>query len=368
MRILFFGTYDVRSHPRVRVLQEGLAALGDEVVECNVPLGLDTDWRVRILRRPWLLPLLVVRLSAAWLLLWRRSRAVRGAVDAVVVGYLGHFDVHLARRLWPRTPIALDHLASARHTAWDRGVHGPRLVAALDRLDTRAVAAADVPFVDTAAHHALLPAAARDRAEIVAVGAPLDWYRAPRPRDGSSLRVVFFGLYTPLQGTPIIGEAIDLLGERDLPVRFTMIGHGQDHELTRRLAHANPDVRWIDWVAAERLPELVASHDVCLGIFGSGPKALRVVPNKVFQGAAAGCAVVTSDTVPQRTALGPAGIFVPPGDAETLAETLAELAVHPKQVIEARHAAYQRALGAFTPADVVAPLRSRLAACARREP
>ena len=45
---------------------------------------------------------------------------------------------------------------------------------------------------------------------------------------------------------------------------------------------------------------MVASHDVCLGIFGDTDKALSVVPTKVYQGAAAGCAVVTSDTAPHR--------------------------------------------------------------------
>lgn len=367
MRILFFGTYDVRSHPRVRVLQEGFDALGDDVQECNVPLRVDTRWRVRLLRRPWLLPLLVLRVGAAWWTLWRRSRTVRGPIDAVVVGYLGHFDVHLARRLWPRTPVALDHLTSAEDTAWDRGVHRPQLVGALHRLDARAVAVADVPFVDTAANRGLLPAESRDRAEVVAVGAPLAWFREPRTRDGSSLRVVFFGLYTPLQGTPIIGEALDLLRERDLGVRVTMVGRGQEYGLTRRLAADNRDVRWIDWVRAERLPALVAGHDVCLGIFGSGPKALRVVPNKVYQGAAAGCAIVTSDTLPQRAALGPAGIFVPPGDAEALAGVLADLAVDPKRVLHARAAAHRRALEGFMPAQVVAPLRARLAAPPRGE-
>src|SRR2546430_10359329 len=53
-RVLFFGTYDARRYPRVRVLQEGFATLGDEVLECNVPLRLDTAARVKMLRRPWL--------------------------------------------------------------------------------------------------------------------------------------------------------------------------------------------------------------------------------------------------------------------------------------------------------------------------
>lgn len=362
MRILFFGTYDVRAHPRVRVLQQGFAALGDEVVECNVPLRLGTNWRVRMLQQPWLLPLLLLRLGAAWWRLWRRTGRLRGPVDAVVVGYLGHFDIHLARRLWRRAPIALDHLASGRDTALDRGLAPGRLVAALERLDARAVAAADVPFVDTDAHHRLLPAGARERAEVVHVGAPDEWFREPRSRDDDVLRVVFFGLFTPLQGTTIIGEAIHLLADRDVAVHFTMVGNGQERDLTRRLAAGNPRVRWIDWVAAERLPALVASHDVCLGIFGSGAKALRVVPNKVFQGAAAGCAIITSDTTPQRAALGDAGIFVPPGDAGALAGALGRLASDPKIVLDARYAAHARALEAFTPARVVTPLRARLAA------
>src|SRR3954453_12885957 len=91
-RVLFFGTYDARLYPRVRVLQEGFESLGDDVVECNVPLGLDTGLRVKMLRRPWLAPLLLVRLVQAWSRLVWRSRGL-GRVDLVVVGYMGHFDV-----------------------------------------------------------------------------------------------------------------------------------------------------------------------------------------------------------------------------------------------------------------------------------
>src|SRR2546430_15034486 len=65
-RVLFFGTYDARRYPRVRVLQEGFATLGDEVLECNVPLRLDTAARVKMLRRPWLVPLLAAKLASTW--------------------------------------------------------------------------------------------------------------------------------------------------------------------------------------------------------------------------------------------------------------------------------------------------------------
>jgi glycosyltransferase involved in cell wall biosynthesis len=358
-RVLFFGTYDARLYPRIRVLEEGFAALGDEVVECNVPLGLDTAMRVRILKQPWLLPILVVRLAAAWTRLWFRSRGLP-AVDLVVVGYMGHFDVHLARRLWPDVPVVLDHLISASDTALDRGARPGLVVRLLERLDRAALEAADVPCVDTAGHLELIHGEAHGRALVVPVGAAEEWFHRPHAPTGGPLRVIFFGSFTPLQGAPVIGEAAALLAWAP-SVRFTLIGRGQDYETTRAAAETNPSVEWIDWVDPDELPAVVAAHDVCLGVFGTGPKALRVVPNKVFQGAAAGTAIVTSDTRPQRELLDGAAVFVPPGDPRALADALIELAASPGRLAELRAAAYERAMLSFRPASVTAPLHARIA-------
>ncbi len=361
-RVLFFGTYDARLYPRIRVLQEGFAALGDEVVECNVPLGFDTAMRVRILKQPWLVPILVVRLAGAWWRLWLRSRRLP-PIDLVVVGYMGHFDVHLACRLWPDVPVVLDHLISASDTALDRGARPGLVVRLLERLDRAALEAADVPCVDTAWHLELIHGAAHDRALVVPVGAAEEWFHSPDSSPGSPLRVVFFGSFTPLQGAPVIGEAAGLLASVPA-VRLTLIGRGQDYEATRAVAAENASIDWIDWIDPDELPSVVATHDVCLGIFGTGPKALRVVPNKVFQGAAAGTAIVTSDTSPQRDALDPAAVFVQPGNARSLAHALIELASNPKRVAELRAAAYERAMLSFRPASVTAALYARVASVA----
>src|SRR3954447_8811607 len=117
------GTYDVDRHPRVGGLIAGLRAGGDDVVEANAPLPLDTAGRVRMLQQPWRLPVLALQLARCWWLVARRARRA-APPDAVLVGYLGHFDVHLARLLFPRTPIVLDHLVSAAGTAADRGLSG----------------------------------------------------------------------------------------------------------------------------------------------------------------------------------------------------------------------------------------------------
>lgn len=359
MRVLIFGTYDLAAHPRVGVIAEGLRRAGHEVRECNAPLGFDTAARVKMLAQPWRAPALGVRLARCW------ARLVRSALreprpDVVVVGYLGHFDVLLARVLFGRRRVVLDHLVGAADTGRDRQVgHGLRQPL-LRAVDAAALGAARVVVVDTEEHRDTLPAKRRAHAVVVPVGAPDEWFGPEvAARAEGPLRVIFYGLFTPLQGAPAIGGAIARLAGRD--VVFTMVGGGQDKAETVRLAGDAPNVTWLDWVPAAELPRLVTDHDVCLGIFGTGPKALRVVPNKVYQGAAAGCAIITSDTAPQRRALGDAARYVPPGDAEALAAAIAELAERPGELAELKQASSTAARERFTPAHIVEPLLAKLA-------
>jgi glycosyltransferase involved in cell wall biosynthesis len=362
MRVLLFGTYDTSMHPRVATIAEGLRARGIEVAECNAPLGLDTAARVQMLARPWQAPALLVRLASRWITLARAARRM-AAPDVVLVGYLGHFDVHLAKLLFRGVPVALDHLVGASDTARDRRLDGGPRRALLRMIDAAALRAADIVVVDTDEHLAALPERYRARAIAVPVGAPTAWYAAARPAGaqaaGGPLRVVFYGLYTPLQGTPVIGAALSRIA--GAPVEVTMIGRGQDQPEARAAAAASHAVNWVDWVPAADLPALVASHDVCLGIFGTGDKALRVVPNKVFQGAAAGCAIVTSDTAPQRRALGDAAVLVPPGDPEALAKALLRLADDRAWLERLRTQARELAAGRFAPEQIVAPLAREFA-------
>jgi glycosyltransferase involved in cell wall biosynthesis len=364
VRLVFFGTYDVRRHPRVAVLRDGLRDHGDEVVELNAPLALSTAGRVALVRQPWRAPGVIVALTRCWLALVRGAIALRRngfRPDAVVVGYLGLVDIRLARLLFRGTPVVLDHLVSAAGTVRDRGLGGPLRRGLLRALDGAALRRADLVVVDTVEHAHALPISARDKGVVVPVGAGAAWFATARvhPFEGR-LRAIFVGLFTPLHGTPTLGAALRLLAA-DERVEVTMVGTGQDYGACRAAASGNPRVRWLDWVDGADLPALVASHDVSLGIFGTTAKAGNVVPTKVFQGAAARCAIVTSDTAPQRAALGDAALFVPAGDASALASVLSSLAGDPAALERLRSAAVARASAEFTAAAVVAPLRARLA-------
>jgi glycosyltransferase involved in cell wall biosynthesis len=80
----------------------------------------------------------------------------------------------------------------------------------------------------------------------------------------------------------------------------------------------------------------------------------------VFQGAAAGCAIVTSDTPPQRRVLDGAAVLVPPGDHRALAGALRDLAADRGRLAAARAAARTLAAEQFTPDAVVRPIDARL--------
>lgn len=115
-------------------------------------------------------------------------------------------------------------------------------------------------------------------------------------------------------------EVPGLTGTR---VRYTIVGPLSLED--RRLAwslRGRSSVTVRDWVSREELLRLSASHDVSLGIFGGSAKARRVVPTKLFQAAAQGHALVTSDSPPQRRLLGRSASYVPIGQHVPLAEAL----------------------------------------------
>ncbi|WP_324650853.1 glycosyltransferase family 4 protein [Georgenia sp. H159] len=362
MRILAFGTYDAAKHPRVQVLVDGLRRHGHDVRELNRPLGLSTADKVKALRDPRVLPLHALRLGRRWasLVAGARRYTGRNRPQAVLVGYLGHFDVLLARVLFPRATIVLDHLIFAADTARDRGTPAGLRTRLLGTLDDVALRVADVVVVDTEEHRDLVPPRHRDRAVVVAVGATGSWFRAaqdaPERAADQPLRVIFFGLFTPLQGTATVGRALRLLHERGVPVRATLVGTGQDADEVRGLVGDLPGISWHEWVDGADLPALVAAHDVCLGIFGTTEKAQRVVPNKVYQGIAAGCAVVTSDTPPQRRVLGESALLVPAGDADALAQALTTVAADPDRLTTLGTRARAWGTERFTPEAVTVAL------------
>src|SRR5262249_39655807 len=183
------------------------------------------------------------------------------------------------------------------------------LAAILRAVDRHAFRRADLVVADTEAHAAYFREAFGLRPERVAValvGAEESLFR-PASTERRAFHVLFVGKLIPLHGLETILAAARLLPD----VPFVVAGEGQ---LAPLLADRPPNVEHVPWIEYGELPEAYRRAGCALGIFGAGPKASRVIPNKVFQALACARPVITADTPAARELLpdAPHPLLLPP--------------------------------------------------------
>jgi glycosyltransferase involved in cell wall biosynthesis len=321
MRVLYFGTYE-RDYPRNAQVISCLRGVGVDVVERHASV-----WERR--RHKWSLGVgAALRVAGAETRLIFGGRRER--FDAVIVGYPGHFDMPVARRLAGRRPLVFNPLVSLHDTlVGDRARFASASAGAgvLRHVDRLAFTRADLVVADTEQHARYfretydLP---RERVEVCLVGAEDRLFR-PGWQEPREFHVLFVGKLIPLHGLETILEAARLAPE----VPFRIVGSGQLDEL---LADPPRNVEWVRWVEYERLPEELQSAGCALGVFGTSEKAARVIPNKAFQAIACGTPLVTADTPAARELLtdGESALLVPAGDPAALAAAVRRLATEPE--------------------------------------
>ena len=365
--VAYFGTYDP-DYARNAVLLAGLREHGVTVHEFHAALPeLDAAG----MATPRGAARIAAGVAGAHARLAARHRR-RLDVEAVIVGYPGHFLVPMGKALAAvrRAPLVFDPLVSLADTfSGDRELVGAgsglgRAVAAADRV---AFGLADLVLADTweqAGFYAGRFGVPRRRLAVVPVGAKPEPQATGAARGlahGAPLVVFQYGKWSPLHGAETVLAAADLL--RDRPVRFVLAGEGQlsaalRAEIGRR---GLTNVEWPGMLTAAELRTRTLAADVCLGAFGTSAKARRVVPTKVHDGLACGRPVVTGDSAAARESLqdGVDSLLVPPGDAAALAAALVRL--QDRALREALGVAglalYRRAL---TPAHVAGRLLAAL--------
>lgn len=127
------------------------------------------------------------------------------------------------------------------------------------------------------------------------VGAPEWAHHQPPRRPSLPLRLLYYGNYIPLHGLPRLIAALDALRD-EVEFELTLIGTGDDREEVETLVRGGRLIAattFIDRVDAASLVDVIADHDVVLGIFGASQKAASVIANKVWQGLVCGRPVVT---------------------------------------------------------------------------
>nr|WP_246415627.1 glycosyltransferase [Novosphingobium taihuense] len=208
-----------------------------------------------------------------------------------------------------------------------------RLIHAVEWLATRVTNLVLLDTQEHARHVAEIFGLAHNKVRSVWVGVEDDTFRrAEAPKLHGPVKVLFYGQFIPLHGLDTIVDAIAGLATRDEGpnLRFTIVGTGQEApRIDAKLAALNlANVERIQWVDYTKLPALIAASDICLGVFASGGKAARVIPNKVFQILAVGRPLVTMDSPAIREIIEPGAAvrLVRPGDSDSLADAIVALA------------------------------------------
>jgi glycosyltransferase involved in cell wall biosynthesis len=313
VRVLYFGTYE-RAYPRNAQVVSCLRKAGIEVLERHEPVwdAIDQKWAAG------------GKALAGLAVAQGRLLARPGPEsDVVLVGYPGHADLLAARRAARRRPVVFNPLVSladtfvAERKRFRSGSLGSRAMRGLDRLAFRS---ADVVVADTEAHARLFAALGARRIEAIFVGAEERLFGPCRKPPERPL-CLFVGKLAPLHGIETI-----LSAARHLPdVAFRLVGSGQLDPLVRDLPW---NVEHVPRVAYEALPNEYHRATVALGVFGTTPRAGRVIPNKVFQALACGTPLVTADTVAARELVRDrqSALLVPAGDPQALAEAIDRVA------------------------------------------
>jgi glycosyltransferase involved in cell wall biosynthesis len=329
--MLWWGRFDPE-YSRNRVLRKLLPGLGWQVVDFHPILSATADMEAWLRRLPkpdlvWVPCFRQRDLAAARR--WSRKRGIPMLFDPLISAY--------DKQVFEREKFGTKSTAARRLLAWER-----KLFQSVDRIIADTTVHADY-FAETLG----VP---RECLSVVYVGAEETLFKPGqlKPEPGSeSLEVLFYGSFIPLHGADVIAEAARLYEGPHVHWRF--VGKGPSRARCEALTRGMDNVTFEDWVAYPNLPSKIRQADIVLGVFGTTPKAGRVIPNKVFQALACGRPVITrrSPAYPKELSDDPASgiIWVDAGSPAELSEKLSELMLYPQALEDLSHrasATYQR--------------------------
>jgi glycosyltransferase involved in cell wall biosynthesis len=344
--VLWWGRFDPE-YSRNRILRRLLAELGWTVRDFRPRLSVSGDFEAALRRPPvpdlvWVPAFRQRDIAAASR--WARRHDVPLLFDPMISAYDKQVD--------ERGKYAAGSRQARRVRAWERDLFRR----------------ADRVLADTPAHAAFfarLLGVRRERIAVVWLGAEEALFMpAPAPvhAPGERPEVLFFGSFIPLQGPQVVIEAARVyIGP---PVRWTLLGNGPLRGACEQAAQGLDHVRFEDWLPYPELPARIHRADLLLGIFGTSPKAGRVIPNKVCQALACGRPVVTrrSEAYPAALRDAPdAGlVWTEAGDAQSLADGVAALVSDPERLRRQGQAAAATSQQFFSSAIVREQLRGVL--------
>lgn len=309
--VLWWGRFDP-DYSRNRIIRQQLAELGWRVVDFQPRLSAFGDIEAWLRRLP--------------------------CPDIVWVPCFRQRDVNAASR-WARRqgiPLLFDPLISAYDKQVDERIKLAQKSRKAEKLlawERACFAKANLVLADTGTHadyFAKVLVVPQEKLAVVFVGAEAGMFQ-PMPvpeQTDEPHEVLFYGSFIPLQGPEIVVEAAKRY--QGPAIRWTMLGDGPLRQRCETAANGLSNFTFEDWLPYAELPARIGRASILLGVFGTTPKADRVIPNKVTQSLACGRPVVTRSASAYSVELlgkKESGMYwVPPGDPGALAWCIAERA------------------------------------------
>ncbi len=312
MTICYFGDYDPL-YARNKLLMRGLRENGVEVVEVNqsTSIGIVRYWR-----------------------LYRKLHSLHNPFDILIIGFSNTRLMVPFAWLVTRKPIVWD----AFYSLYDNWVFDRKLARKGSVkagyywiLDWLGIKLARLVTLDTSFHSEYFVhtfGASREKFVRVLIGADTEVMKpAQLLHHSGPTKVFFYGHYIPAHGARYIIEAAKLLESEN--VTFTLLGRGQEYKEIRALAESlkSNNICFVDSVPFSGLVKYIEDTDICLGLFGDVERMTRSIPNKVYDAAAVGRAIISGDTPAMHEVFTDRQdvLLCRPADARDLADKIKEL-------------------------------------------
>ncbi|MFA6410050.1 MAG: glycosyltransferase [Candidatus Buchananbacteria bacterium] len=348
MRVCYFGIYKP-TYTRNLTLIGGLRENNIEVIECNTREKSNKKY-FQLLKAYW---------------------PIRKNYDVMVVGFPGHTIMPLAWFLAKMSgkKIVFDAFVSMYDSViLDRAQYLPKSLMAKKywAIDWLACKLADMILLDADEHIKFFIETFKIKKEkfkriLVSCDDKLIFPRQVEKEDKNFL-VHFHGTYIPIQGVKYIIAAARILKNED--IKFNIVGRLKDYqpEIEKVKEWQLANINFIDFLPYEKLAEMIAKADVCLGMFGKTPKAFRCGAFKITESMAAKIATITGDTPAMREFLEDkkSCLFCKMADANDLAAKILELKNNSDLKEQIADGGYQVYLKLLTPKATAGELISVL--------
>jgi len=302
--------------------------------------------------------------------LYRTWKKISHDVDALYVVFMGYYFIPLAwycaRR--KKIPIILDALVSQYDT---EVIDRKRVVKYSPRawflwgVDFISCFVADAIVVDTFANKNFFAEkffVNKKKIIVVPVGCRSDIFKPLLKDEEESEKFIveFHGSFIPLQGIEYIMEAARILQDKRENVHFVIIGKGQTFEKIFKISQLFhlTNVEFFDRMPLKKIADIISRSHLCLGIFGTTKKALRVIPHKVYDCLSSGKPVITerSPAILERLHDRKDIYMVEPGNGRDLAEKILELKNDPQLRFYLAKKAREISQSIFSPQIIVKDL------------